>query len=94
MRTFVPEGLSESRSPVRSAGNEAKRDVRPARDDRNIRFLVSHTARRLSASIDRPVPPSSRRRFVMARPSLWARRSSKSEDGILTTADRPGRIAL
>jgi hypothetical protein len=42
VRTFVPEGHSES-SPVRSAGNQAKRDVRPAsgRDDRNVRLLVS-----------------------------------------------------
>ena len=54
VRTFVPEGLSDS-SPVRSAGNEAKRDVRPTRDDRNIRLLVSHTAQRLPALIDRPV---------------------------------------
>ena len=48
------EGLSES-GPVRSAGNEAKRHVRPARDDRNDRLLVSHAAQLLSAPIDRPV---------------------------------------
>jgi hypothetical protein len=44
---LVPEGLNES-SPVRSAGNDAKRDVRPVsvRDDRNVRLLVSHAAQR------------------------------------------------
>jgi len=36
-------------------GNDAKRHVRPARDDRNIRLLVSRTARRLSAPVDCPV---------------------------------------
>jgi hypothetical protein len=76
-------------------GNDAKRHVRPVRDDRNVRLLVSHAAPRLPASVDRPVPPSSRRRFAVARPfSSRARRSSKSEGGILTTADRPGRMAL
>jgi hypothetical protein len=48
-------------------GNGAKRRVRPGRDDRNAWLLVSHEAQRLPALVDRPVPPSSRRRFVMAR---------------------------
>jgi hypothetical protein len=62
-------------------GNDAKKQVRPGRDDRIAWRLVSHAAQRLPASLDRPVPPSSRRR-------------SKGERGGLTTADRPGRIAL
>ena len=62
-------------------GNDAKRRVHPVRDDRNVRFSVSHAAQRLPAMVDRPVPPSSASR-------------SKSEGGVLTTADRPGRIAL
>jgi len=44
-------------------GNGAKRHVRPARDDRNAWLLVSHAAQRLPPLVDRPVPPSSRRRF-------------------------------
>src|ERR1700730_11253187 len=36
-------------------GNDAKRPVRPARDDRNVRLLVSHAAQRLPALVDRPV---------------------------------------
>ena len=36
-------------------GNEAKRHVRPVRDDRNARLLVSHAAQRLPAFVDRPV---------------------------------------
>jgi hypothetical protein len=36
-------------------GNDAKRHVRPARDDRNVRLLVSHAAQRLPALVDRPV---------------------------------------
>jgi hypothetical protein len=62
-------------------GNDAKRQVRPGRDDRIAWRLVWHVAQRLPASLDRPVPPSSRRR-------------SKGERGGLTTADRQGRIAL
>ncbi len=54
-------------------GNEAKRQVHPVRDDRNARLLVSHTAQRLPTFVDRPVPPSSRRRFAMARPSYYGR---------------------
>jgi hypothetical protein len=62
-------------------GNDAKRQVRPGRDDRIAWRLVSHAVQRLPALLDRPVPPSSRR-------------GSKGERGGLTTADRPGRIAL
>jgi hypothetical protein len=51
-------------------GMMQKEHVRPARDDRNIRLLVSHAAQRF---VDRPVPPSSRRRFAVARPSLCGR---------------------
>jgi hypothetical protein len=36
-------------------GNEAKRQVRPIRDDRNARLLVWHVAQRLLAFVDRPV---------------------------------------
>ena len=36
-------------------GNGAKRHVRPVRDDRNVRLLVSHAAQRLPALVDRPV---------------------------------------
>jgi hypothetical protein len=36
-------------------GNDAKRQVRPVRDDRNVRRLVSHPAQRLPALVDRPV---------------------------------------
>jgi hypothetical protein len=36
-------------------GNDAKRQVRPVRDDRNVRRLVSHPAQRLLALVDRPV---------------------------------------
>jgi hypothetical protein len=36
-------------------GNDAKRPVRPARDDRNVRLLVSHAAQRLRPLVDRPV---------------------------------------
>jgi hypothetical protein len=36
-------------------GNDAKRPVRPGRDDRNVRLLVSHAAQRLPALVDRPV---------------------------------------
>ncbi len=62
-------------------GNDAKRQIRPVRDDRNVRLSVSNAAQRVPALVDRPVPPSSASR-------------SKSEGGVLTTADRPGRIAL
>jgi hypothetical protein len=54
-------------------GNDAKRQVRPARDDRIAWRLVLRAAQRLPASLDRPVPPSSRRRFALARPSLRGR---------------------
>jgi len=53
VRTFVPEGLSEAQYEV--LGNEAKRHVRPVRDDRNGRLLVSHAAYRLPTFVDRPV---------------------------------------
>jgi hypothetical protein len=36
-------------------GNEAKRYVRPVRDDRNTRLLISHAAQQLPALVDRPV---------------------------------------
>jgi hypothetical protein len=36
-------------------GNDAKRHVRPVRDDRNVRLLVSHAAQGLPALVDRPV---------------------------------------
>jgi hypothetical protein len=36
-------------------GNNAKRHVRPVRDDRNVRLLVSHAAQRLPALVDRPI---------------------------------------
>jgi hypothetical protein len=36
-------------------GNNAKRHVRPVRDDRNVRLLVSHTVQRLPALVDRPI---------------------------------------
>ena len=74
-------------------GNDAKRHARPARDDRNVRLLVSHTATASIGRSSRPsfVPPSLR---CGAAFSLRARRSSKSEGGILTMADKPGRIAL
>ncbi len=39
-RGLVAERLDES-SPARSAGNDAKRNVRPGRDDRNIWLLIS-----------------------------------------------------
>jgi hypothetical protein len=53
------EGLSR-RDSVKVAqyevlGNDAKRPVRPARDDRNDRILVSHAAQRLPPLVDRPV---------------------------------------
>ena len=35
-------------------GNDAKRRVRPARDDRNVRSLVSHAAQRFPALVDNP----------------------------------------
>jgi hypothetical protein len=35
-------------------GNDAKRQVRPGRDDRIAWRLVSHAAQRLLASLDRP----------------------------------------
>jgi hypothetical protein len=35
-------------------GNDAKRQVRPGRDDRIAWRLVSHAAQRLPASLDRP----------------------------------------
>jgi hypothetical protein len=36
-------------------GNDVKRRVRPARDDRNVRLLGSQAAQRLPALVDRPV---------------------------------------
>jgi hypothetical protein len=36
-------------------GNDAKRQVRPVRDDRNVRLLVSNAAQRVPALVDRPV---------------------------------------
>jgi hypothetical protein len=54
-------------------GNDSKRHVRLVRDDRTGRLLISHAAQRLAAMVDRPVPPSSRRRFAVARPSLRGR---------------------
>jgi hypothetical protein len=35
-------------------GNDAKRQVRPVRDDRIAWRLVSHAGQRLPASLDRP----------------------------------------
>jgi hypothetical protein len=48
------------RDPVKVAqyevlGNDAKRQVRPGRDDRIAWRLVSYAAQRLPASLDRPV---------------------------------------
>jgi hypothetical protein len=74
-------------------GNDEKDTFVPG-DDRNAWLLVSRADQRLPSLVDRPVPPSSRRRFAGAAFCLRARHSSKSEGGILTTADRPGRIAL
>jgi hypothetical protein len=76
-------------------GNDAKRPVRPARDDRNV-SAFGLARRSATPSIGRSscssfVPPSLR---CGAAFSLRARRSSKSEGGILTMADRPGRIPL
>jgi hypothetical protein len=36
-------------------GNDAKRHVRPARDDRNVRLWVSHPSQRLPVLVDRPI---------------------------------------
>jgi hypothetical protein len=36
-------------------GNDAKGVIRPGRDDRNARLLVSHAAQQLPAFLDRPV---------------------------------------
>jgi hypothetical protein len=36
-------------------GNDAKRQVRPVRDDRNVRLLVLHAAQRLPTLVDRPI---------------------------------------
>jgi hypothetical protein len=36
-------------------GNDAKNQVRPVRDDRNVRLLVSNAAQRVPALVDRPV---------------------------------------
>jgi hypothetical protein len=57
------EGLSR-RDSVKVAqyevlGNDAKRQVRPGKDDRIAWRLVSHAAQRLPASLDRPFPSAS-----------------------------------
>jgi hypothetical protein len=55
-------------------GNDAKRQVRPYKGRSNrLALVVSHAAQRLPASLDRPVPPSSRRPFALARPSNCGR---------------------
>ena len=61
-------------------GNDAERHGRPVGDDRNARLLASHAAQRLPAFVDRPVPPSSRRRFAMARPSYCGRAIARSAE--------------
>jgi hypothetical protein len=63
-------------------GYDAKRHARPARDDRNVGLLASQTQLcEREQPVDRPVSPSSSR-------------SSKSGGGVLTTADKPGRLTL
>jgi hypothetical protein len=59
-------------------GNDAKRQVRPGsgRDDRIAWRLVWHAAQRLPTSLDRPVPPSSRRRSKGERGGLAGTDSS------------------
>jgi hypothetical protein len=50
------DSMKVARYPAAAGlGNDAKRHVRPARDDRNIRLLVSPTSQRLPAFVDRPV---------------------------------------
>jgi hypothetical protein len=73
-------------------GNGAKRQVRPGRTIETLGFW-SRTP--LSDCQHWSIVPFLLRPAVA---SLWrglrARSSSKSEGGILTTADRPGRIAV
>jgi hypothetical protein len=73
-------------------GHNAKRDVRPARDDRNGRLLVSRA--RLSDYQHLSIVP-----FLLRRPDFRLRRfvrsvSSKVEATSDKMADRPGRIVL
>jgi hypothetical protein len=77
-------------------GNDAKRNARPDRDDRTVlapRLL--HTVSRPQAAnrSSRPsfVPPSLRCGAAFSSRVL---RSSKSEGGTLTMADRPGRATV
>jgi hypothetical protein len=90
-RGLVPEGLDDS-SPVRSAGKMMQK-TRPSRQGRSKRSAFGPRSS-ASQSSDRSsrssfVPPSLR---YGAAFSLRARRSSKSEGGILTMADKPGRV--
>jgi hypothetical protein len=48
------EGTSVKVAQYEVLGNDAKRQVRPGRDDRIAWCLVSHAAQRLPASLDRP----------------------------------------
>ena len=69
-------------------GNGAKRHGRPGRDDRNAWLLVSHAAQRLTALVDRPVPPSSRHRSKSERGGSLRR---TGRDGQLFKSPNPVR---
>ena len=64
-------------------GNDAKRPVRPARDDRNVRLLVSHAAQRLPPLVDRPVRDGYL--FKNANPAL--------RTGLLSPSPCPERLS-
>jgi hypothetical protein len=53
VRTFVPEGLSESR-PVRSAGLGFLESIRPGRDDRRVPAIAEPRARPKAKHFHRP----------------------------------------
>ena len=60
-------------------GNDAKRHVRPVRDDRNVRLLLSNAAQRLPALVDRPVRDG--QLFKNANPALRTGLLSLSPSG-------------
>jgi hypothetical protein len=75
-------------------GNDAKRPVRPARDDRNVRLLVPHAAQRLPPLVDRPSGTDTSLKTLTQHFVLGYFRQVPAELISLTTNSDPDRDLL
>ena len=69
VRTFVPEGLSES-SPVRSAGLVFFKSIRPRRDDRRMLAIAEPRARPKALAFLSSLTLTGRTCFLLHFPAL------------------------